>query len=294
MIRRLSQSMGALIAAALVGVVLLGLASGAIVSTPGTLPNASSTSEATSETTPQATPVTGPVSASVGERLTNSLVLNPASGRYESLDANIARTAVLIGDSQSAGAAGVSAADTWVERGLTASGYTVKFVGAPGIGFTRGYARFGSYPDALDNGQMVLPYGIPALVVVQGGGNDASAGATDAEILANAGRLLRGLEASYPNSPYLFIGTLARGGKAGGRRTEVDTLMAGFAQRNGAYFISAGDWLTRYGLSNKMADSVHLTLEGHQELSKVLASRLKDLKLQGPGLKRTAPGSLAD
>ncbi|ALO66281.1 hypothetical protein AS189_07010 [Arthrobacter alpinus] len=279
--RKISRSLGALIAAA---VVLLALPPSAVVSIPATMPSASATTEATPVNGPSPTPVIGPVSAAVGDSLTHSLVLNPASGRYESVDANIASTAVLIGDSQSAGAAGVRAADTWVERGLSYGGYAVKFVGASGTGFTRSSARFGNYPDALEKGQMVLPHGNPALVVVQGGGNDAAAGATDAEILANAGRLLRGLKESYPNSQFLFIGTLARGGKAGGRRNEVDMLVAGFAHRNGAYFISAGDWLTRYELSNKMADGVHLTLEGHQILGKVLASRLKDLKLLGPKL----------
>lgn len=280
--RKLSRSLGALLAAA---VVLLALPPSEIVSIPATMLSAAATTGATPVNGPIATPVIGPVGAAIGESLIHSRVLNPASGRYESLDANIASTAVLIGDSQSAGAAGVRAADTWVERGLSFCGYAVKFVGASGTGFTRSSARFGNYPDALEEGQMVLPHGNPALVVIQGGGNDAAAGATDAEILTNAGRLLRGLRESYPNSQYLFIGTLARGGTAGGRRTEVDTLLAGFAHRNGADFISAGDWLTRYGLSNKMADGVHLTLEGHQILTKVLASRLKDLKLQGPGLQ---------
>lgn len=213
-----------------------------------------------------------------------SLVLNPVSGRQEVIDSDVARSAVLFGDSQSAGAQGVQSGDTWVARGLAARGYKVHFLGAGGIGFTAKTSAAGNYPDSLEHGKVVLPYGKPALVVVQGGGNDASGGASDAAILANAERLLRDLKASYPESDFLFIGTLARGSQAGGRRTQVDTLLAGFAQRNGLNFVSAGDWITRYGVSNKMADGVHLTEGGHREIAKVFTARLQDMKLQGPGL----------
>lgn len=213
-----------------------------------------------------------------------SLVLNPASGRQEVIDPDIARSAVLIGDSQSAGAQGVQAKDTWVDRGLSARGYKVRFMGAGGIGFTARTSQAGNYPDSLEAGKVILPFGNPALVVVQGGGNDASAGSSDAAILANAERLLRDLKASYPESEFLIIGTLARGGQAGGRRAEVNALLAGFARSNGIPFVSPVDWITRYGVSNKMADGVHLTASGHRDLAGVLSARLKDMKLQGPGL----------
>lgn len=211
-------------------------------------------------------------------------VVNPVSGRTEVIDPAIARSAVLFGDSQSAGAKGVSAADTWVAGGLAARGYEVHFVGAAGIGYAAKTSWSANYPDSVENGTVLLPYGNPALVVVQGGGNDAAQGVSDAEILAQAARLLKDLKASYPTSKYLFIGTLA-GGTPGGRRTQVDALLAGFARRNGAMFVSSADWLTRYGVTNQMADNVHLTAGGHQVLAKVLAGELAALQLEAPGLK---------
>lgn len=220
--------------------------------------------------------------ATVWDLPPGSLVLNPVSGRREILDPAVWRTAVLIGDSQSSGAAGVKSEQSWVVRGLAERGYTVDFVGGGGTGFTAASGIRGNYLDALDSGQMLLPYGTPALVVIQGGGNDAARGASDAQILANAEQLLRELKASYPQANFLLIGTLARGGKDGGRRTQVDTLLAGFAKRNGVPFVSTGDWITRYGVGNKMADGVHLTADGHGTLSKVLSARLKDMNLQGP------------
>lgn len=213
-----------------------------------------------------------------------SLVFNPVSGRDEVIDPRIAERAVLIGDSQSGGAAGVKGSDTWVAQGLTARGYSVRFLGAGGTGFAASTPWASNYSDAVHNGQVVLPHGNPALVVVQGGGNDAAQGIPDERILAGAARLLGQLKASYPDAEFLFIGTLATGSHHdGGRRTQVDALLAGFAYRNGVRFISAGDWLTRYGVTAKMADHVHLTRGGHQVLATVLASKLQDMGLQGPG-----------
>lgn len=226
--------------------------------------------------------------ATVWDLPAGSLVLNPASGRREVLDPELARSAVVFGDSQAAGAQGVPASGTWVTRGLAAQGYRVRFVGAGGIGYTARTAQSGNYVDSLLSGQITLPYGNPALVVVQGGGNDATTGASDAAILANAERLLRELKASYPAASYLVIGTLARGTRESPRRTAVDALLAGFAQRNGVAFIGAGDWLSRYGLGNKMADGVHLNANGHQELAKALATRLNQLGLHAPARKGQA------
>ncbi len=219
---------------------------------------------------------------SVWDLPAGSLVLNPVSGRQEVIDFDVAKSAILFGDSQSAGARGVSSGDTWVARGLAAQGYKVRFVGAEGIGFTATTSKSGSFLSSLVSGQVVLPYGNPPLVVVQGGGNDAGTGASDAAILSNAEGLLRELQASYPTSTYLFIGTLSRGSQADRRRIEVDNLLAGFAQRNGVAFVSAGDWLTRYGVSNKMADAVHLNPSGHQELAKALTARMNQLGIHAP------------
>jgi acyl-CoA thioesterase-1 len=120
-------------------------------------------------------------------------------------------------------------------------------------------------------------------VVVEGGGNDAGTGAKDAQILANAARLLKDLKASYPTSRFLLIGTLAKGAAyGGGRRTQVDSLLAGFAARNGLAFVSTGDWLTRYAVTGKMADGVHLAAAGHQILTSALVAQLKALGLDGP------------
>ena len=216
-----------------------------------------------------------------------TMMLNPASGRNEILDPAVARTAVLMGDSQSTGAAGIDSAHTWVAAGLAARGYKVAVVGAPGTGFVAGTHLHANYPEAVESGAVTLPYGNPALVVVQGGGNDAAQGATDAQIEHNAQRLLRDLKSSYPSSEFLFIGTLSAGAAAGGRREQVDALLAEFARRNGARFISAADWITRYGLEHKMADGVHLNAKGHAVLTGILAGKLKDMGLAAPG----RPGS---
>lgn len=227
----------------------------------------------------------GSTAAATGFPTAGSLVTDPGSGRSEVVVPAIERTAVLIGDSQASGARGVKGSDTWVQSGLAARGYTVVFLGAGGTGYVARTARAENYPDGVESGHVVLPYGNPALVVVQGGGNDASRGIPDDQILANAGRLLHDLKASYPESKFLFIGTLARGGEAGGRRTQVDSLLAGFAKAHEIPFVSAGDWLSKYGAVHEMADGVHLTAAGHKNLANVLAGKLADLGLEAPAIR---------
>ena len=58
--------------------------------------------------------------------------------------------------------------------------------------------KTGNYIDALQRGDWKLPYGTPALVVIEGGGNDAARGATDAQIVANADRLIASIQQRYP------------------------------------------------------------------------------------------------
>lgn len=212
-----------------------------------------------------------------------TVVFNPVSRRDEIMDPTVAVSAVLMGDSQAAGAAGIDGASTWVQTGLAARGYKVQFKGAAGTGYVAHSPFASNYADAVGSSRVLLPYGNAALVVVQGGGNDAAQGASDAEILANAQRLLTELKASYPRSEFLLIGTLTWDGKASDRRVQTNELMAGFAHRNGIDFISPEGWISRYELGNKMADGVHLNSSGHQALSKVFAGKLAELHLGLPG-----------
>lgn len=212
-----------------------------------------------------------------------SVYLNPANGRNEVIVANIKRTAVLIGDSQSEPEAG------WPRQGLAAMGYNVFFCGRGGTGFVAANGKTGNYIDALQRGDWKLPYGSPALVVIQGGGNDAARGATDAQIVANADRLISSLKQRYPGSKFAMIGTLARGiNYGGGRRSQVDALLSTVAAKHAIPFVSAGDWLTKYNLAKELADGVHMNSVGHKALGTILAARLKELGLEAPAVPATS------
>ncbi|MBW4094655.1 MAG: SGNH/GDSL hydrolase family protein, partial [Acidobacteria bacterium] len=159
-----------------------------------------------------------------------------------------------------------------------------------GTGYVASFSNTGNYPDALEHGDWHIPYGKVPLVVIEGGGNDATHGATDTAIIANATRLVKDLKASYPDAKFIMVGTLARGANyGGGRRTEVDTLLRHFANDQGIAFISAGDWITRYGLGTHMADSVHLKPAGHKILTDVLAAQLTSVG--APHAKPADPAS---
>ncbi|WP_254678616.1 SGNH/GDSL hydrolase family protein [Arthrobacter sp. 24S4-2] len=206
-----------------------------------------------------------------------SVYKNPANGRNEVIVANIRRTAVLIGDSQSEPELG------WPRQGLAAMGYNVFFCGRGGTGFVAANGKTGNYIDALQRGDWQLPYGSPALVVIEGGGNDAARGATDAQIVVNAERLISSLKQRYAGAKFAMIGTLARGiNYGGGRRSQVDALLGTVAAKHAIPFVSVGDWLTKYNLAKELADGVHMNNTGHKALGALLATRLKELGLEAP------------
>ena len=197
---------------------------------------------------------------------------NPDNGRNEIIVKDTSNIAVLIGDSQSEPAYG------WPRQGLAAAGYKVFFCGRGGTGFVASNGRTGNYIDALQRGDWKLPYGTPPLVVIEGGGNDAARGASDAQIVSNAERLIASIQQRYPAARVLMVGTLGRGAHyGGGRRSEVDALLGRVADQQGLSFVSAGDWLTRYNLTGSMADRVHLTRQGHAALGAVFGQRLQSL-----------------
>lgn len=195
-----------------------------------------------------------------------SRYFNPASGREEVVLGSLSRTAVIIGDSQA------QPTDSWVRLGLEKAGYSVYVAGRGGTGFSVGTPTTHDYVDALRLGEWILPYGSPALVVIQGGGNDASQNSPDAAIANGATSLLAELHKSYPSARTLMIGTLAKSAAdGGGRRTAVDALLGRTAGQLGVPFIGCGDWISRYQLANFLADGVHLTSNGREQLAPVLA-----------------------
>ncbi|WP_457974217.1 SGNH/GDSL hydrolase family protein [Arthrobacter sp. D1-17] len=204
-----------------------------------------------------------------------SLYRNPANGRDEVIVEDIGRTVLLIGDSQS------EPDSSWPRRALAGLGYDVFFCGKGGTGFVASNGATGNYVDALHRGDWHLPYGQPPLVVIEGGGNDAKQGAGDEQIRANAGQLIATLRQRYPAAKFVMVGTLARGAAhGGGRRSEVDALLGTVAAEQGIPFVSAGDWLTRYGLDVHLADAVHMNDDGHRALGALLLDRLSSLGLQ--------------
>ncbi|MEV7660901.1 SGNH/GDSL hydrolase family protein [Paenarthrobacter sp. NPDC089316] len=203
-----------------------------------------------------------------------SIYKNPTNNRNELVLADVRHTAVLIGDSQA------MPAGSWPQQGIAALGYKLHVVGMGGTGYVATNGKTGNYIDALQRGDWILPYGEPPLIVVEGGGNDATQRATDAQITSNAERLIAALETRYPGSRLAMIGTLSRGiSNGGGRRTEVDTLLGRIAAKHGIPFVSAGDWLTRYDAIGDLQDGVHLRPTGHAKLGVALARELTALGL---------------
>lgn len=204
-----------------------------------------------------------------------SLYKNPSNDRNEIILADIRHTVVLIGDSQS------EPMGSWPRVALGSLGYKVYSVARGGTGYVAATKASGNYIDALQRGDWVLPYGTPPLIVLEGGGNDASHDASDGQITANANRLLAALKKGYPQAKIAMIGTLARGASAGGgRRTQVDALLGDIAAKAGAPFFSVGDWISKYQVAGDLVDGVHLNAAGHAKLGAVLAADMAEAGLR--------------
>lgn len=203
--------------------------------------------------------------------------------------------ALLIGDSQSAGAANVPGNRTWPQSALRTAGYDVQFVGAGGIGFViSNKAGSLNFPSALKENQWDLPVEPPALIVLEGGGNDATKGASDTKILRGVKSTFSSLRERYPTSEILLVGALAGPSSASrARRVAVNELLGKFARQNNVRFVDVGGWLSKYDLSEKMASRAHLTQAGHDVLASVFAARLGELHLTHGDIGAVDPLSLA-
>ncbi|GAA1357722.1 hypothetical protein GCM10009596_09350 [Arthrobacter rhombi] len=205
------------------------------------------------------------------------VVVDADTGRHELVVPHPASLAVLIGDSQADGAAGVPGNRTWPQMALHAAGYTVAFRGRAGTGYATGNGRDLDYVSALRQQRWLLPHGDVGLVVIEGGGNDARTGVADATIASAQAALIAELRRSYPRSPLVVIGTLARSSAdGGGRRHQVDDLVGRSAREPGVASIRVGDWLTTHDLAAHLADQVHLDAEGHRMAAGVLLQALED------------------
>ncbi|WP_104052607.1 MULTISPECIES: SGNH/GDSL hydrolase family protein [unclassified Arthrobacter] len=204
-----------------------------------------------------------------------SLIRVPELDRVMTWDPEIAGSAVVIGDSQ-------AGPGTWVDQGLAELGYRTVLRGAGGTGYVQGNGTIGNYYTALTRQQWVLPWGTPKLVVLEGGGNDAS-NASDTEIAEAAESMIREARRTYPQSRLVMVGVISSGlDSAGSRRTAVDTLLAGVARSQGVEFLSVGDWWSRFSLGEyRERDGRHFTAAGHQAAGHILARELGTLLSSG-------------
>lgn len=197
------------------------------------------------------------------------------------------RSVVLLGDSQAGGAAGIPPSQTWPTVGLSNLGYDVYNYSVGGTGYVASNLRGLSYANAIESNQFVLPCpsaaGPQPLVVLEGGGNDANTGASDQRIIAGVNQALDQVARLYPKSKVVMIGTLAHARQdGGGRRNQVDGIIAAVAKKRGVPYIATGDWITKYQVGSLMADRVHMRAEGHRILAPELTQALKALGINGP------------
>lgn len=177
--------------------------------------------------------------------------------------------AVLLGDSQ-------LDLDSWVEQGVRNNGFTVLERVYGGAGYAAGSARLGgNIPNAYHSDRILLPRGLRAddLIVLTIGGNDASQGKSDAEIIANFDLLVKTLQERNPGVQILVNGVMSRDDAAHSRRREIDQLVISRARTLGLPAISVAGW----GSSAQYADYVHLTQHGHNQMGQLYTQKLREV-----------------
>lgn len=176
--------------------------------------------------------------------------------------------ALLICDSQCGG-------DSWVEQGARAAGFTTieeRMYGGGGYA-TSAPALGVSVPDGLKAGLIELPTVTPRAIIITLGGNDATTGRSDTEILEGLRRAVTFLEGRYPTAKIIVNGVMSRADDAHARRRAVDELVMNEAERQSLAHVSVAGWGTTYNA--EYADGVHLTQTGSTTIGQPYAAQLK-------------------
>lgn len=176
--------------------------------------------------------------------------------------------ALLVCDSQCGG-------DSWVEQGARAAGFTTieeRMYG--GAGYAAPAPALGiSIPDGLTAGLIELPTVTPGAIIITLGGNDATTGRSDTEILQGLRNTLTFLESRYPAATIIVNGVMSRASDDHARRRAVDELVMNEAERQGLAHISVAGWGTTYNA--EYADGVHLTQTGSTTIGLPYAAALE-------------------
>jgi hypothetical protein len=176
--------------------------------------------------------------------------------------------ALLICDSQCGG-------DSWVEQGARAAGFTTieeRMYG--GGGYAAPAPALGvSVPDGLTAGLIELPTVTPGAIIITLGGNDATTGRSDTEILEGLRRAVTFLEGRYPAAKIIVNGVMSRADDAHARRRAVDELVMNEAEHQNLAHVSVAGWGTTYNA--EYADGVHLTQTGSTTIGQPYAAQLK-------------------
>ncbi|XAS64312.1 GDSL-type esterase/lipase family protein [Pseudarthrobacter sp. So.54] len=180
-----------------------------------------------------------------------------------------AKSVVLYGDSQLDD-------DSWSEQGARAMGFTDQAtqLAYGGMGYsTRNAWAGGTGWTAVQNKLIPFPGGTPGLVLVSLGGNDASSGQSDAQVIASSTALWAKLKEIYPNSKIVINGVMSRSDTSHTQRRHIDAVLGANAKRLGVTYISVAGLASTAGAEYR--DNVHLTQNGHNTVSRLYIPMLK-------------------
>ncbi|MEC5199928.1 lysophospholipase L1-like esterase [Arthrobacter sp. PL16] len=180
-----------------------------------------------------------------------------------------ATSVVLYGDSQLDG-------DSWSEQGARAMGFTdqAAHLSFGGIGYSTPTSSAGGTGwTAVQQGLVRFPGGTPGLVLVSMGGNDASAGRSDAQVIADSSALWAKLKLMYPQSKIVINGVMSRNDASHFQRRHIDGVLAANAAKQGVTFISVAGLAST--ANAQYLDNVHLSQAGHDAVAPLYTAKLR-------------------
>ncbi|MCC9204277.1 SGNH/GDSL hydrolase family protein [Arthrobacter sp. zg-Y769] len=125
---------------------------------------------------------------------------------------------------------------------------------------------------AVQNEFAPFPGGTPGLVMVTLGGNDATSGQSDAQVIADSAALWAKLKVMYPQSRIVINGVMSRTDVSHDRRRHLDAVLAQNAANLGVTYISVAGLASTAGA--EYYDNVHMTQAGHDAVAKLYTEKL--------------------
>ncbi len=169
---------------------------------------------------------------------------------------------------------------SWIGQGFKEAGYKATYFRCGGTGYLASRAKTcPSYSQGVVGNDWYLPQGDPAIVYLQGSGNDVLIDQNPEELIQAARKTLQKLQQAYPQSRIVISDVLSRKDAQEEKRAQLSQKLAKLAQQEKVSFISFKYWISDYRAHQRLRDQVHLNQQGQDYFAPHFAQSLQQAAL---------------